>query len=192
MKRIKLFEQFVYEAEFPSALGIDDCVNFKPMARHAEKYCIDQEKRFGKVVAVRFTIAKVFYDILDDYLGVIFDGVDSAYVEPSESRKTLDDNIEKDKLKDVENEAYSFQMEKDMDLKELEPDLFIRIYDKEGDESPSEDFPGSNKGPFKVTEVEDDYILCIDVDGLELKINNSDLEGKVIKKIAERHLKKYI
>lgn len=92
MKRIKLFEQFVYEEEttFPSALSIDDAVNFKPMARHAEKYCIDQESRFGKIVAVRFTIAKVFYDVLDDYLGVIFDGVDSAYVEPSESRANLD------------------------------------------------------------------------------------------------------
>ncbi len=90
------------------------------------------------------------------------------------------------------NDSYSFNMEKSIDLKELEPDLFIRVYDNDGDKSPSEDFPGSNKGPFKVAEVEDNFILCIDVDGLELKINNTDLEGKVIKKIANKHLNKYI
>ncbi len=90
MARIKLFEQFVFEAEFPSALDIDDCVSFVPMAHQAEEHAITREKRFGKVVAVRFTIAKVFYDVLDDYLGIIFKDVDSAMVEKSESRENLE------------------------------------------------------------------------------------------------------
>lgn len=80
MKHIKLFEEF----NFPSQHAIDDMCDFIPMERHCELHGIDKESRFGKIVNVKFTKAKVFYDVLDDYLGVIFDMVDSAYVTSSE------------------------------------------------------------------------------------------------------------
>jgi len=41
---------------------------------------ISQQERFGTIVSVRFTKAKVFYDILDDYYGVIFKKVDFSNV----------------------------------------------------------------------------------------------------------------
>ena len=52
---------------FDSKLSIDDLVTFTPMFRQSKKLGIKQEQMYGTVVAIRFTKAKVFYDILDDY-----------------------------------------------------------------------------------------------------------------------------
>jgi hypothetical protein len=41
---------------------------------------VEQEEMCGTIVAVRFTKAKVFYDILDDYYCKVFTNVDSSYV----------------------------------------------------------------------------------------------------------------
>ena len=70
------------EHEFKSAIGIEQKVTFKPMERHRAKYSIVGDKSFGTVIAVRFTKAKVFYDIVDEYWGILFDNIDSINVEP--------------------------------------------------------------------------------------------------------------
>lgn len=68
------------EANFPAAHDIDDMIEFVPMYRQQQAHGISAEVRDGKVVAVRFSKMKVFYDILDIYYGVIFDNVDSSKV----------------------------------------------------------------------------------------------------------------
>lgn len=65
---------------FFSNFQIEDEVDFVPMFRQQQEHGISDEIREGKVVAVRFTISKIFYDILDTYYGVIFKEVDSAKV----------------------------------------------------------------------------------------------------------------
>jgi hypothetical protein len=72
---------------FDSKLSIDDSVTFIPMFKQATEMGIEQEEMFGTVVAVRFTKAKVFYDILDDYYGKVFTNVDSSYVNKIEIKK---------------------------------------------------------------------------------------------------------
>lgn len=66
--------------DFPSQIAIDDVVTFRPMAKHQEEMCIADEEFLGVVTMVHFSKAKVFYDILSDYHGIIFDKVDSAKV----------------------------------------------------------------------------------------------------------------
>lgn len=66
------------------------------MKRHSDKLCIDgDEKRFGRIVSVKFTKSKVFYSILDDYYGIIFDDVDSCYVckYDNNAEKVIEDMI---------------------------------------------------------------------------------------------------
>ena len=72
---------------FNSKLSIDDSVTFTPMFKQSTEMGIAQEEMFGTVVAVRFTKAKVFYDILDDYYGKVFTNVDSSYVNKIEIKK---------------------------------------------------------------------------------------------------------
>jgi hypothetical protein len=72
---------------FNSKLSIDDSVTFIPMFKQSTEMGIAQEEMFGTVVAVRFTKAKVFYDILDDYYGKVFTNVDSSYVNKIEIKK---------------------------------------------------------------------------------------------------------
>lgn len=66
--------------EFFSAFGINDEVQFQPMFRHQQEMGISHEPIEGKVIAVRFTEAKVFYDIYCNYWGKIFDNVSSEKV----------------------------------------------------------------------------------------------------------------
>lgn len=66
--------------DFTSTLGIDQKVEFTPMQRHCLAYSIASEVLYGTITAVRFTKAKVFYDIIDDYFGILFDSVDSSKV----------------------------------------------------------------------------------------------------------------
>lgn len=75
--------------EFSSALEIDQKVLFTPMQRHCEKYAIEGSKGYGVIVSVKFTKAKVFYSIVDDYYGILFDDVDSSYVFPQENGAKL-------------------------------------------------------------------------------------------------------
>jgi hypothetical protein len=79
-------------ANFDSKLSIDDLVTFTPMFKQAKKLGIKQEQMYGIVVAVRFTKAKVFYDILDDYYGKVFTDVDSSYVSEIEIFNKLEES----------------------------------------------------------------------------------------------------
>ena len=79
-------------ANFDSKLSIDDVSTFTPMFKQAKKLGIKQEQMYGTVVAVRFTKAKVFYDILDDYYGRVFTNVDSSYVNKLEVFNKLEEN----------------------------------------------------------------------------------------------------
>jgi len=72
--------RIIAEIEYPSQYEIGDHVRFYPRAKDLIRMAISDELRFGKIVAVRFTEAKVFYDILDDYYGEIFKDVDSIDV----------------------------------------------------------------------------------------------------------------
>lgn len=89
MKNIPTFENFLVEGayEFPSAHSIDDKVDFVPSAKQCEDRAISREYRFGTIVKVSFSKAKVFYDILDDYYGDIFANVDSSFVKPIKQLK---------------------------------------------------------------------------------------------------------
>lgn len=89
MKNIPTFDDFILEGatEFPSAHSIDDQVDFVPSAKQCDDRKIAREYRFGTIVKVSFSKAKVFYDILDDYYGEIFTDVDSSFVKPIKKLK---------------------------------------------------------------------------------------------------------
>ena len=89
MKNIPTFETFLNEGamEFPSAHSIDDKVDFVPTAKQADERKITRDYRYGTIVKVSFSKAKVFYDILDDYYGEIFTNVDSSFVKPIKQLK---------------------------------------------------------------------------------------------------------
>lgn len=80
-----------YEADsmphtnYPARHAIDDTVCFIPMAHQLESMALEPESREGRIVAIKFTKAKVFYDILDDYYGKVFEGIDSIRVGKTES-----------------------------------------------------------------------------------------------------------
>lgn len=79
-------------ANFDSKLSIDDVITFIPMFIQAKKMGIKQEEMRGIVVGIRFTKAKVFYDILDDYYGKVFANVDSSYVNKIEIFNKLEES----------------------------------------------------------------------------------------------------
>ena len=64
----------------PSQFIHDDEVQFRPMYRHRRRYGISDEWFIGTIVGIRFTKAKVFYDIVDDYYGRLYANIDSAKV----------------------------------------------------------------------------------------------------------------
>jgi hypothetical protein len=73
MKHIKLYEDFLNEeASFPSQFEIDEPVSFITAP--------GDDARWGTVVKVSFTKAKVWYDILDDYTATVAEDIDSAFV----------------------------------------------------------------------------------------------------------------
>lgn len=66
--------------ELPSKLQINDEVNFTPMFKQCKKMGIAQEGISGNIIAIKFTEAKVFYDIYSPFWGTIFKGVTSEKV----------------------------------------------------------------------------------------------------------------
>lgn len=66
--------------EFFSNFAINEDVEFVPMYRHLQAKGIAADPIEGKVIGVRFTEAKVFYDVFSPYWGCIFDGVASGKV----------------------------------------------------------------------------------------------------------------
>lgn len=63
----------VFEAKF----AIGDEINFRPMYKHQKDLGIADEDLDGTVVAVKFTEAKVFYDVYSPYWGKLFENVTS-------------------------------------------------------------------------------------------------------------------
>jgi hypothetical protein len=75
--------------DYPSALEIDQRVSFTPMEKHCNEYKIAKDEGFGTIIAIRFTKAKVFYDVVDDYWGILFRDVDSINVKPLNTGEKL-------------------------------------------------------------------------------------------------------
>lgn len=68
---------------FKSRFNIGDEVQYTT-ERQVRKMGPEEPEWFdGKISAVKFTEAKVWYDVLDDYDGKIYEGVPSDYVVPS-------------------------------------------------------------------------------------------------------------
>ena len=70
----------IKEEVLDSLYTFGNVVNFTPMQWQSKKYDITQAELVGEIIAVRFTKAKVFYDIVDDYWGYMFKNVDSALI----------------------------------------------------------------------------------------------------------------
>ena len=80
--------------DFFSSHSINDEVEFQPMYRHQQEMGISHEPIEGKIIAVKFTEAKVFYDVYSPYWGKIFDNVSSEKVFlPSNSTVQLEEVI---------------------------------------------------------------------------------------------------
>lgn len=75
--------------EFFSNFEINDEVVFVPRYRQARELGIAQEKINGNIVSVKFTEAKVFYDIYSPYWGEIFKDVQSNDVSVSKSSSPI-------------------------------------------------------------------------------------------------------
>ena len=73
---------FTEDRELTSRFDFGDRVIFTPMERDMERLSINAENSFGTIVNIKFTQAKVFYDIIDDYYGELFKDVTSDKVEP--------------------------------------------------------------------------------------------------------------
>ena len=85
---IKGYSEFINEeTQFPSAHNIGDFVTFTPTAKQSDERMIEREPRFGNIVKVSFSKAKVFYDVLDDYFGEIFTDIDSSFIKPETNKK---------------------------------------------------------------------------------------------------------
>lgn len=67
-------------ATFESNFNIGDNITFIPMCRQTHSMKIKPEEMYGTIIAVRFTKAKIMYDICDEYYGKIFKKVDSIKV----------------------------------------------------------------------------------------------------------------
>lgn len=108
MKHLKLFENFVNEeTQFPAQFEIDEPVSFKTAEEDSE--------RWGTVVKVSFTKAKVWYDILDDYTATVIEDIDSVFV------KSLKSDI---KLPEATNEAKKVEYPKEVE------DLISKIIER--------------------------------------------------------------
>ncbi len=65
---------------FPCTYTHDQQVSFIPMHRDCERLAIAHSLLRGRIIGIRFTKAKVLFDIVDDYYGELFRDVDSAKV----------------------------------------------------------------------------------------------------------------
>lgn len=58
--------------ELPSKFQINDEVTFRPMFRQQKKLGVADEDTEGRITAIKFTEAKVFYDVYSPFHGRIF------------------------------------------------------------------------------------------------------------------------
>lgn len=91
MKHIKLYEDFLNEeTQFPAQFEIDEAVSFITAT--------GDDERWGTIVKVSFTKAKVWYDILDDYTAQVIEDVDSSFVKTLKSDIKLEEPTNESKL----------------------------------------------------------------------------------------------
>lgn len=67
-------------SEFTSQFGMGQDVNFLLGYKQSTDMGIMQSVMGGQVVAVKFTEAKVFYDIYNPYYGIVFFNIQSQMV----------------------------------------------------------------------------------------------------------------
>jgi hypothetical protein len=89
------------EVNFPAQFEIGEPVSFITAP--------GDDERWGSVVKVSFTKAKVFYDILDDYTSNVIGNIDSCFVKTLKSNITLGESL---------NEAKDASREEIMDMME--------------------------------------------------------------------------
>ena len=98
----KILEAIVNEeVNFPAQFEIGEPVSFITAP--------GDDERWGSVVKVSFTKAKVFYDILDDYTSNVIGNIDSCFVKTLKSNITLGESL---------NEAKDASREEIMDMME--------------------------------------------------------------------------
>lgn len=66
--------------ELPSSFQINDECSFIPTFKQHSKMGIAAEPMEGKIIAIRFTEPKVFYDVLSEYYGKVFKNIPSEKV----------------------------------------------------------------------------------------------------------------
>lgn len=109
---IEEFKKLNEEANFPAQFAIDDSVSFVPMFKHQQLYGISEDQLEGKVTAVRFSKAKVFYDIVDEYYGKLFDEVDSGNVSPIKVLQLKESNKINEASVNTADGKFTFKTEK--------------------------------------------------------------------------------
>lgn len=67
-------------AEFNSQFEMGQQVEFVPTFKQQQDMGIAGEELDGTIVAVKFTEAKVWYDVLSPYHGIVFQGIPSNKV----------------------------------------------------------------------------------------------------------------
>jgi len=192
MKYLKDYDEFINEmVEFPSLFGIDDKVIFIPSAKQADDMKIVREDSYGTISAVRFTKAKVLYDIIDDYWGKIFKDVDSSFVKPFKSSIKLKEKL--NESKQVGNLYYFTTIENFKKI--LENNSIESIFDKKLNKNYvpfTRDFNGKGQEvrividgdklsenfkirPFKGEFDCDEIVLCDDLVGINKYIHRVDI-----------------
>lgn len=82
-----------YESQFE----IGQEVTFIPTMKDCMNYFIEDEELTGQVVSVKFTKSKVFYDIVDEYYGRLFELVDSANISEGSELENIIKNFKDEK-----------------------------------------------------------------------------------------------
>jgi hypothetical protein len=99
------------EVNFPAQFEIGEPVSFITAP--------GDDERWGSVVKVSFTKAKVFYDILDDYTSSVIGNIDSCFVKTLKSNITLGESL--NEAKELDRGAMSIMMEDKYKIKHVSP-----------------------------------------------------------------------
>jgi hypothetical protein len=66
--------------QLESNFGMNEEVEFLPRLKQCQEIGIEQEPLDGTIKGIRFTEAKVFYDVYNPYYGIIFTSIQSQNV----------------------------------------------------------------------------------------------------------------
>jgi hypothetical protein len=97
-KKSDQYRKFIEQANYTSNFAIGDNVTFS----HSEG-----EWTNGLVVGIRFTTAKVFYSIVDDYYGSLYNDIDSNSVREEDinvmAQKIIGKNLTQNDLNSLDD-----------------------------------------------------------------------------------------